>query len=114
MVARTKQAAPGASSEEKPLFDVEHAFQVKMQSLEARETSADLDAMRKLARQTGGQYLDYRSMGSVDDLARAIPADPQVLSEEIVVEVWDGSLFLLLFLILIGAEWSLRKLWGLL
>jgi hypothetical protein len=114
MVARATQAAPGASSEAKPLFDVEHAFQVKMQSLEAKDTSADLDAMKDLAAKTGGEYLDYRNMAELDTLVEAIPADPQILSEEIRIEVWDGTAFLILFLALIGTEWSLRKLWGLL
>jgi hypothetical protein len=114
MVVRARQAAPGASSEEKPLFEVEHPFQVRMQSLEARETSADLEAMRKLSRETGGEYFDYHNMASVEDLARSIPADPQVLTEQVVVEVWDGSVLLALFLVLICAEWSLRKWWGLL
>ena len=114
MAVAARQAAPGASSEAKPLFDVTHAFLVRMQSLEARDTSADLAAMKKLADTTGGKYLDYRNMDKLDDLIAAIPVDPQVLSEDILLEVWDGTGFLVLFLVLIGAEWSLRKLWGLL
>jgi len=114
MVVRATQAAPGASSEEKPLFDVERPFQVRMQSLEARQTSADLDAMRKLSRQTAGEYFDYHNMAAVEDLARRIPSDPQILTEQVVVEVWDGSVLLGLFLVLICAEWSLRKWWELL
>jgi hypothetical protein len=114
MLVAAKQAAPGASSEAKPLFDIKHTFQVRMQSLEARETSADLNAMKALAEQSKGLYFDYRNMGELDRLVKAIPTDPQILSEEILVEVWDGSIFLALFLVLIGGEWSLRKLWGLL
>ena len=41
-------------------------------------------------------------------------AEPQVLTEEVLVEVWDGVGFLVLFLVLISAEWCLRKWWGLL
>ena len=114
MLVEARQAAPGASSEAKPLFDVKHAFLVRMQSLEARDTSADLAAMKTLAETTGGKYFDYRNMARLDELLAAIPAEPQVLSESILVEVWDGTPFLVLFLVLIGAEWSLRKLWGLL
>ena len=114
MVVEARQAAPGGSSEAKPLFDVKCAFQVKMQSLENKDTSGDLEAMRNLAVQTGGRYFDYRNMGGLDELIAAIPSDPQVLSQEMLLEVWDGKVFLLLFLVLIGAEWSLRKLWGLL
>jgi len=114
MVVRAKQTAPGASSDAKPLFDVQHPFLVKMQSLEAKDTRADLEAMKSLAEKTGGKYFDYRNMSRLDELAEAIPADAQVLTEEVLVEVWDGAAFLVLFLALIGTEWSLRKLWGLL
>jgi len=114
MVVRAKQAAPDASSAQKPLFDVEHAFAVKMQSLENRDTSADMEAMKALSKQTGGRYYDYHNMSSVADLADVIPKDPQVLTQQLTLEIWDGSVFLSLFLALIGTEWALRKLWGLL
>ena len=114
MVARARQTAPEASSEAKPLFEVEHPFQVRLQSLEARKTSADLAAMKALADRTGGTYLDYRNMADLDALLAAIPTDPQILTSQRLMEVWDGLGFLMLFLVLIGSEWSLRKLWGLL
>lgn len=114
MVVRAKQAAPGASSEAKPLFDVKHTFQVKMQSLEAKDTSADLEAMKDVAEATGGQYFDYRNMGDLESLIESIPADPQIISEQTQTELWDNAVFLILFVLLIGCEWSLRKLWGLL
>jgi len=114
MVLRAKQAAPGGSSKAEPLFDVEHNFKVKMQSLEAKDTSADLEGMRALAEQTKGRYFDYNNMSEIDQLVGAIPSDPQVLSKSIQVDLWDGTPFLILFILLIGAEWSLRKYWGLL
>jgi hypothetical protein len=114
MLVKCKHAAPGSASDQKPLFDVDHSFSVKMQSLESRDTSADFEAMKKLSKETGGQYFDYHNMAGVADLAAAIPADPQVLSEDVTLELWDGSLFLTLFLVLIAAEWSIRKWCGLL
>jgi len=114
MVARVRQSAPGATTEAKPIIDVKHAFQVKLQSLEAKDTSADLEGMRALAARTGGKYFDYRNMSNLDELIAALPASPQILSREVLVEVWDGKMFVALFLVLIGTEWALRKLWGLL
>jgi hypothetical protein len=114
MLAQCKQAAPQADSEAKPLFDVKHAFQVEMQSLEARDTSGDLEAMRLLAEKTGGRYYDYRNMREIDELVSAIPKDMQVIKESRMVELWDGLPFLLLVVILVGGEWALRKAWGLL
>ncbi|MGQ9663291.1 MAG: VWA domain-containing protein, partial [Kiritimatiellia bacterium] len=114
MLVRARQSAPESDTEAKALFDVTHAFQVKMQSLEEKDTSGNLDAMRALAEQTGGKYFDYRNMKSLEELVKAIPTEPQRLSKAVLVEIWDGVAFLLLFLILISAEWSLRKWWGLL
>jgi uncharacterized membrane protein len=113
-MVQCRQAAPGADSEAKPIFDVKHAFQVKMQSLEQKDTSGDLDAMRSLANRTGGKYFDYKNMQELSSLIAAIPKEQQVLRKSVLVEIWDGTPFLVLFLILIGGEWSLRKWWGLL
>lgn len=114
LAVRCRQIAPDADSEAKPLFDVSHSFQVKMQSLEDVDTSADLEGMRQLAAMTGGKYFDYRNMADVETLAEMIPTDPLVLTETTVEEVWDGSAFLALFLVLICSELVLRKWWGLL
>jgi hypothetical protein len=109
-----RQAAPNADSQAKPLFDVTHGFQVQMQSLENVDTSADLAAMKQLSEATGGQYFDYHNMSKLADLVAAIPADPQVIRRQVVFEVWDGWTFLAIFLVMVSAEWCLRKLWGLL
>ena len=114
MVARVRQPAPDADTEAKPLFDVKHPFLVRMQSLESKDTSADLEAMRSLAEESGGLYFDYRNMGTVDSLIKAIPTDPQILVERILFEIWDGWALLTVFLVLVSAEWCLRKWWGLL
>ena len=85
-----------------------------MQSLEDADTSADLKALAALADRTGGRALDYRTMTQLDALVKAISTEPQVLTETITQEVWDGTVFLLLFLVLASTELSLRKWWGLL
>ncbi|MEX0702255.1 MAG: hypothetical protein WD069_09185 [Planctomycetales bacterium] len=116
MMASASQTAPNADSEAKPLFEVAHSFDVKMQSLEHVDTSADLEGMRALASQTGGESLDYNSVSydALDKIAGLIPTEPQVLRETFVREVWDGTVFLVLFLVLAASELSLRKWWGLL
>ncbi|HLX62122.1 MAG TPA: VWA domain-containing protein, partial [Planctomycetota bacterium] len=114
MQIRATAHAPDADSETKPLFDIAQNFLVKLEPLEDRDTSADLDGMKALAECTGGKYFDYRNMKEIDTLTAAIPKDPQILTQSVVVEVWDGTIFLALFLVLICAEWSFRKWWGLL
>jgi hypothetical protein len=104
-----------AGTDAKPIVDTPRVpFQVKLEALEARDTSANLEGMKDLAEQTSGKYFDYHNMNEVATLVDSIPKDPQVLSHPVVVEIWDGAIFELLFLVLICAEWSLRKLWGLL
>lgn len=114
MAVHCTQAAPGADSEAKPLFDVKHAFQVRMQSLEQKDTSGDLEGMRELADSTGGKYYDYHNMKEIDSLVDEIPSEPQVLRKTSMVEIWDTTWLLMLFLCLVATEWSLRKWWGLL
>ncbi len=114
MLIKCRQAAPNADSEAKPLFEVSHAFRIKMESLEAKDTSADLEAMQNLASMTKGEYFDYKNMDKVQTLIEKIPKKPQQITKTILVELWDGLTFLILFLVLICGEWSLRKLWGLL
>ena len=93
---------------------MKHSFQVKLQSLEHVDTSADLDGMAKLAAATDGLNFDYRTIGELESLVDQIPTDPQILREVNPEEVWDTSWFLLLFLGLVVPEWCLRKWWGLL
>lgn len=114
LVAQVRQPAPKADSEEKPLFEVQHSLQVKMQSLEEVDTSADLEAMKELSDKSGGMHFNHHNMANLAQLVDAIPADKQVLTQEKVVEVWDSSGFLLIFLILACFEWCLRKYWGVL
>lgn len=114
MLVTCRQAAPNADSEAKPLFDVKHNFQVRMESLEDRDTSANLEGLKAVAEQTKGTYYDYRNINELENLPKLIPADPQMLSQEVQVELWDGTMFLLVFLALVCVEWSMRKWWGLL
>lgn len=104
----------GTDSEAKKLFDVKYEFQVQHQSLEAKDTSADLEGMRVLSESTGGKHFNYRNMNDLATLLDDFPADPKVITRKNPVDIWDGLTFLLIFLMLVSAEWSLRKWWGLL
>lgn len=114
MTVHCSQSAPETDTEAKALFDLKHSFMVKMESLEWKDTSSDLDAMKDLAGDTNGEYFDYRNMNEIQSLIDKIPAAPQRISETVLVELWDGLVFLILLIVLLSGEWSLRKLWGLL
>jgi uncharacterized membrane protein len=111
-----KHVSIKADSEGKPLFDVQTSFEVKVRSLEELDTSADLEGMKALADRTFGKYLDYRTVSpaALAELAAAIPTAQQEVRQPELFHVWDTLSILILFLILASAEWSLRKLWGVL
>ena len=82
--------------------------------LELAELTGDRGLLSRLAERTGGRYFNYRTISELETLVDAIPTDPQVLTEVKTIEVWDGMTFLMIFLVLVSVELSLRKWWGLL
>lgn len=114
MLAHSKQMPPDATTEAKPLFEVKHTFAVKMQSLEYVDTSSDLDTAQLVSDDTGGKSYTYKNMRDLEQLAKEIPADPQVVTTEEQFELWDQLGYLIMFLVFVATEWCLRKLWGLL
>ncbi len=114
VLAECRQAAPGGDSQQKALFEVKTSFKVERISLEDKDTSADLEIMKRLADKTGGTAFNYNNMMTVGSLVKTIPSDPQVITRDKSTEVWDSLPFLLIFIVFICVEWSLRKWWGLL
>lgn len=106
----------GTDSAKTVLFEATHRFEVRHESLEAKNPTADLEAMRMLANETGGIYMDYSNMteARLRELASQLSTAPKVTSWSEKRDVWDGFTFLLIFLVLVSTEWSMRKWWGLL
>ncbi|HSR51517.1 MAG TPA: glutamine amidotransferase [Acidobacteriota bacterium] len=67
------------------------------------------DFLRKLAKETGGNYYN---MAEVDDLPEEIVYTPATASVVEIKELWDMPINLLLLLALAGGEWVLRKRQG--
>jgi hypothetical protein len=105
-----------SDTEAKSLFDVRAGFKVEMVPLESLDTRADLEGMEQLARITGGGNLDHRTMDreALLKLAASVPTETLKITTEQVHEIWDSWFALALVLALLTAEWSLRKLWGVL
>ncbi len=124
MTLRAKQAAPEGDTSGKPLFDVSHTFDVKLRPLELAKTRANYEGMRKLADLSDGLHfcaepnrdgaVGDRGLDELASLPGLIKKDPLVLSEEYPETLWDGWALVVLFLVLLACEWSLRKWWGLL
>ncbi len=79
------------------------------QALENKNPQTNLELMTRLAESTGGRVV---SLGGINRLANEIPDPKFVVPDDVVETIWDSKLALLLFTLLITAEWVLRKLYG--
>lgn len=82
-------------------------------TIEYRRTQADFDLMRQIASRSGGSM---HPAGDADGLAQAIRNSPSFepishLSVE-QIRLWQRYPFLVILLVLLTAEWFLRKRWG--
>lgn len=89
-------------------------FAVGGVTLEYRETRANASLMRQLAQRSGGTF---RSASEIDRIPAQLTASdtfrPTVLEETQEVELWHRFAFLAAVLVLLTAEWFLRKRNGL-
>ncbi|MCH8964166.1 MAG: hypothetical protein IIB58_04330 [Planctomycetes bacterium] len=83
---------------------------VRQVSLESRRPEANLRLMSELAELTGGSVVHPGDAASVHEL---IPDRQYVMPDDITETIWDSKLALLIFVLLITTEWTLRKLNGL-
>lgn len=97
------------------LFDEQTHFDVRMQSPEFRDTTADLPGLAALAAQTGGRSLDHTTMGEgVRKLPPLVDATPQAVPHESYADLWDRWYVLALLVALAAVELWFRRNWGLL
>ena len=84
-------------------------FQVQGPDLEAKQPSADHDALQRIAAATGGQVV---GLDELPALLAGIPDRSIRIPDDIVEPLWDTKLALMLFVGLISTEWALRKAFG--
>lgn len=85
-------------------------IRVEAPNVETRRIEADLAALRRIAEGTGGRVLDVSNLPA--ELA-SLPDRSVQIPDDVVEPLWDSRLTLGLFTLLIGAEWVLRKAFGL-
>ena len=78
--------------------------------LEMSQPRLNESVLRRLARETGGRYLNIGEADALDGLIRQLP--PQ-LGEPEVKDLWHNGLSLLLIIGLLAAEWIARRRAGL-
>lgn len=86
------------------LVEVEH------RSLESRRPQANIQLVTELAEQTGGRVIQPWQAATIHEI---IPDRKYIVPDDITETIWDSKLALILFVLLITAEWILRKLKGL-
>ncbi|MFQ5461449.1 MAG: hypothetical protein ACE5E5_02350 [Phycisphaerae bacterium] len=86
------------------------AVRVAEPNLEGRRPEADHATLATIAEATGGKVIDLDEL----EAAFAAIANRSVeVPDDVVEPLWDSRLALILFAFLIGAEWMLRKAFGL-
>lgn len=99
----------------KSLFDEKTHFNVRLQSLEFKDTTADLPALGTLAEQTGGKAYTHRSsLEDIKKIPKEIDDKPQEVPHESYDDLWDRWFVLFLLLLLGALELWFRRNWGLL
>ncbi len=97
------------------IFDEKTHFNVRMQSLEFKDTTADLPALRDLAERTGGTALDHSNMEEgIKSLPATVDDSPQLVPHESYDDLWDRWYVLFVLLTLGALELWFRRNWGLL
>jgi hypothetical protein len=87
-------------------------FLVYQQDLELDNAVADRGALDMLAKMTGGESLAPEQLPGLLDELKKVPEQLQI-AVQTKRPLWDGWPLFLLLLVLLGAEWFLRKRWGL-
>ncbi|MCE6989341.1 VWA domain-containing protein [Dyadobacter sp. CY323] len=87
-------------------------FVIRNVDIEANNTTADFGMLRELSSRSGGEFITPASLASfLEKIKNDRPADRLDSSEEMVELIYLKWLFFLIVLLL-GAEWGLRKYHG--
>jgi hypothetical protein len=86
-------------------------FTVDAYSAEFADTSQDIEFLRELAQRTGGRYAAPEELPA---LAVELPRAPRPVVLRSEIEIWNTTPMFLLFVVVMSAEWLLRKRYGLL
>jgi hypothetical protein len=74
---------------------------------EIMETSLNDEFLKKVAYSSGGGYFDISERSALVDALRALVVKSREVEQEI--GIWDTPWPFVFFLLLVGAEWLLRR-----
>jgi hypothetical protein len=94
-------------------FDEKGSFSIVRNEVELQNNQADFGVLYQLAQQTGGQFAPFENYGILLD---AIENNNQIATQQykqsVQTEWINLKVLFLMLLLLLGAEWFLRKYWG--
>ena len=105
------EATVAARSSDREIGRARVRFTVDAYSVEFADTRQDIEFLRELSARTGGRYVPA---AAITELARSLPVAPRDVVLRSEVEVWNTTPLFVLFVLALGAEWLLRKRFGLL
>jgi len=90
-------------------------FSVGGMDLEFRNVRMNIELLQQLAYRTGGQYLAPEEISKLDSVVRAkVSFAPRPVVSTTELELWHWQYMLALLVLLLAAEWLLRKWHGML
>lgn len=92
--------------------EVRGEFAVVQRQAEMQNLTADFDLLRRLSSQTGGRFYQASAIGELQQLLQQTKANTVIHSEENYESVINLKWVFWLLLLLVSAEWFLRKYFG--
>jgi hypothetical protein len=92
------------------ILEAATTIEVEAPQLELQDPAANVALMKEIADRTGGQFA---RPGEFDRLLEGIDLSPRVVQEQRAFTLWDLPAVAGLFVVLLGIEWVLRRLWQL-
>lgn len=74
--------------------------------VEMMQPAMQRDALRQVAEASGGRYVDLPELPT---LLKSLDAEPRAMMVRREKELWDSPLVLLVLVVLLGAEWFMRR-----
>ncbi|HUU10288.1 MAG TPA: glutamine amidotransferase [Phycisphaerae bacterium] len=84
-------------------------FLVEGSKIELEDPTPNVAVMGQIARLTGGTYAELDDEKATGDLVAALPAAPRVVRKTRTTQMWNSPALFMVFLVLICAEWVVRR-----
>ncbi len=92
--------------------EIRGEFLVSAQNMESQNLTADFNLLRKLAAETGGRFYSADQADQLSTSIQKTEAKSIIHSEDSFNSIINLKMVFFLLLLLISAEWFMRKYWG--